>query len=367
MQATFLCCSHSWGGLELNTIRLSKWLQARGHDILLITYDKSRMYQEATNEGIPTEVFEYQRRHLDFGAAKQLAQRLQDKGRTSLIIAHYDQAYLAALAKYRHFPKLKLAYWQHMQYNLIKKSIYHRWMYRQIDAWITPLSYLQQQLFQHTTLKAAQIQLIPMCIDTRPFVENPLSMSEAREVLDLPKGVFLAGTIGRIDRQKGQEYSIMALEQLPYDDLHLAIIGEETLEQPGYEERLRELAMSLGVSERVHFRPFTRNVAAAFRALDVFVMSSLSEPIGMVTLEAMASGTPVIGTNTGGTPDLLLQGSCGLLVPPADPESLTNALQIYYLDRDLRQKATDRAREHVIKNYHYEAQCDGFEQIMAQW
>lgn len=164
-------------------------------------------------------------------------------------------------------------------------------------------------------------------------------------------------------------------------DIHLLLVGEETRgEEQGYARDLRHLAKSLHLVDHVHFRGFVTDVPAAYAALDVFTLTSLSETYGMVTIEAMAAGCPVIATNSGGTPDLLTlgqdapptgprtgsNGTVGqaLLVPPADPAALAVALARIMDEHELAETLRENGRRHAIRHFSHETQCASIERIL---
>ena len=104
--------------------------------------------------------------------------------------------------------------------------------------------------------------------------------------------------------------------------------------------------------------PFYTHTEIIYKALDVFIMSSLSEPYGMVTLEALLSGTNVIGTNTGGTKELLNNGEYGQLILPNDEHQLSKAIleiynKKYSINNDLIGIRINQKYDYknIIKNY----------------
>jgi glycosyltransferase involved in cell wall biosynthesis len=95
-------------------------------------------------------------------------------------------------------------------------------------------------------------------------------------------------------------------------------------------------------------------------------MSSHAEAYGMVTIEAMASGLPVIGTKNGGTPELLENGELGLLVEPKDERQLAEALGRLYADQKLRSALGVKARQVALAKYSYQTQCELIEQLLEK-
>ncbi|AMR65715.1 glycosyltransferase [Aquipseudomonas alcaligenes] len=168
-------------------------------------------------------------------------------------------------------------------------------------------------------------------IDIAAVQAEQVSREAAREHLGLPQGAWVVGNVGRLHPDKDQATLIrgfaQALPQLPAGSL-LAIMGSGKLEVS-----LKHLAAELGVTENVRFLGQVAGGRRYFKAFDLFALSSDHEPFGMVLLEAMAAGVPVIGTDCGGGREVV-QG-VGELFPLGDAAALAGALQRQAQSRDL--------------------------------
>lgn len=168
-------------------------------------------------------------------------------------------------------------------------------------------------------------------IDIAAVQAEQVSREAARAHLGLPQGAWVVGNVGRLHPDKDQATLIrgfaQALPQLPAGSL-LAIMGSGKLEAS-----LRRLAAELGVTENVRFLGQVAGGRRYFKAFDLFALSSDHEPFGMVLLEAMAAGVPVIGTDCGGGREVV-QG-VGELFPLGDAAALAGALQRQAQSRDL--------------------------------
>jgi glycosyltransferase involved in cell wall biosynthesis len=140
--------------------------------------------------------------------------------------------------------------------------------------------------------------------------------------------------VGRIDERKGIDAIIRALPLLP-PAARLELIGSG---DTAHLEELHALVRELGVQDRVQFGVVDRrNLAARYADADAFIFpSTWSEPFGIVPLEAMACGTPVVATGTGGTGEFLRDGHNALFFAPGDPQSLAAALNRLATDVELR-------------------------------
>ncbi len=112
-------------------------------------------------------------------------------------------------------------------------------------------------------------------------------------------------------------------------------------------EELEAAVKRLGLESVVHFPGFRRDASQLLPALDVFVLSSLSEGISLALLEAMAAGVPSVATAVGGNVEIISDPSCGLLVPPRSPRALAEAIQSLMDDRTRRQELMEGGRRRV--------------------
>ena len=184
-------------------------------------------------------------------------------------------------------------------------------------------------------------------IDIAAVQAEQVSREAARAHLGLPQGAWVVGNVGRLHPDKDQATLIrgfaQALPQLPAGSL-LAIMGSGKLEAS-----LKHLAAELGVTESVRFLGQVAGGRRYFKAFDLFVLSSDHEPFGMVLLEAMAAGVPVIGTDCGGGREVV-EGA-GWLFPLGDTAGLAasmagaHLLSVEELER-IRQSGFDKLRDH---------------------
>jgi len=144
-----------------------------------------------------------------------------------------------------------------------------------------------------------------------------------RQELGIGPDAFLVGNVGRLALQKGQRHLIAAmpllLERVPRARAIIAGGGD-------LEDYLRDLASEIGVAEQVHVLGPRKDVPALMHAIDVFVMPSIWEGFGLVLLEAMAAGRPIVASRVATIPEVVADGETGLLVPAGDPLALATAL-----------------------------------------
>jgi Glycosyl transferases group 1/Glycosyltransferase Family 4 len=155
----------------------------------------------------------------------------------------------------------------------------------------------------------------------------------ARGKLGLPVDGPLVGMVGRLQRWKGMHVflSAIALVRREHPAVRAVIVGAPHETEPAYPAELRAQAEALGISDIVMFAGFQANIPEWMQAMDVFVHASDREPFGIVVIEAMALGKPVVAGSAGGPAEIIADGEDGLLVPYGNDESLAHAI-LRYLD-----------------------------------
>jgi D-inositol-3-phosphate glycosyltransferase len=361
-----LCSSFSLGGLEINVVKLAAWMSQRGWNVTLYVPKGAPMSMLALKYRVRINYIQPSKKYFDINGAIKLCKKTRKDNINTLLISLGKDISLCGWAKFFSLNRLKLIFMQQMMIGVKKKDIIHTLRYAKIDAWLSPLPYLAKELNEKTRIPSDRVHLVPLCIETERFSSTRLMKKEARSALALPQDKTLIGIIGRIDFQKGQHLLIEAFSKLKKDhDAELLIMGEETKgENNHYLERLMQLAQHHHLADRIHFRPFHNEVQIAYAAIDIFIMASLGETYGMVTIEAMASGLPVIGADSGGTTELLGNGKLGLLFKPDDTEDLAVKLK-WALDNPAElKKISLEGKKNVLKNYSHNSGCELIEGVI---
>jgi glycosyltransferase involved in cell wall biosynthesis len=146
----------------------------------------------------------------------------------------------------------------------------------------------------------------------------------------------LVGIVGRLQPWKGQHVFLRAAARIvrKNPDARFVIVGDAIGGfSEGYPAQLRWLAGELGIADKVIFAGQRRDIPAVMAALDVVVHASRSEPFGIVIVEAMAAGKPVVATRGGGVGEIVVDGSTGMLVAVEDERAMSDAALRLIVDR----------------------------------
>jgi L-malate glycosyltransferase len=193
---------------------------------------------------------------------------------------------------------------------------------------------------QSTRVPKEQIVTIPNGVEPNEFRYDGNRWS-LRRALGFSTERLIAITVGRLNRQKGYPHLLEALASMPVLNRPLMLIVGDGPDRPELE--LRVSAMGLG--RDVQFLGHRRDVPALLAAADVFVLSSLWEGLPLALLEAMAAGLPSVVTAVGGNPDVVEDGTSGLLVPAGDGKAFSNALSRLLENSSQRERMGRAARE----------------------
>ncbi len=174
-----------------------------------------------------------------------------------------------------------------------------------------------------------RIQTIHNGVDLSCFPRKQPGDVEFKRRLGIPEGSFLVCAVGQICARKGLMELSQAFAQsyASTPSMHLAIVGKVVFEhEKPYGEQLLAYVTRTKISSRVHFAGEVRDAAAVLRGADLLVLNSLEEPFGLVLVEAMASGTPVLASRVGGIPEIVIHGTNGWLVERGDIVGLSRKL-----------------------------------------
>ena len=187
----------------------------------------------------------------------------------------------------------------------------------------------------------AKITVIPNAVEARVAVARDDAL---RAQLGVGGGRALVLTVARLEEQKGITHLLDAAASLP--EAVFAIAGE------GPERaRLVAKAASLGVADRVRWLGHRDDVPYLLACADLFVLPSLNEGLPLAAMEAMLAGVPIVATDAGGTGEIVRNGATGLLVAPADPRALSEAIRTMLGDRARAMRLATAARELIEREH----------------
>ncbi len=206
----------------------------------------------------------------------------------------------------------------------------------------------QEQLVRLYGANVDRIATVPCGVNLDLF--HPIGKTEARRQLGLRDDDRILLFVGRIEPLKGVDILLGAAAQLEGDsDCFVLVVGGDSAAQDGEVSHLRDLASELGIAERVNFLGAVdhERLPLYYSAADICVMPSFSESFGLVAVEAMACGTPVVASRVGGLAATVRDGETGYLIPWRCPEPFAERLELLLRNEGLRRAFGETARKEV--------------------
>ena len=191
------------------------------------------------------------------------------------------------------------------------------------------------------------IDVIHNAVDLERFQANAKGRQAIRRSLGLDRSQLVVGIVGQLTARKGQLELIEAYARVSCEvkDVVLLVIGASLFNRDDqYAERLQRAVESLGIRNQVCFLGPRDDVPGLMQGIDVLVVNSHEEPFALTVLEGLSSGTPVLATAVGGTPEMIRHGENGWLVKAKDREALAKAMLTLLRDEGLRRRLGSEGR-----------------------
>jgi glycosyltransferase involved in cell wall biosynthesis len=349
-QPLILLSSLAQGGAERVTVSFGCELARRGLPVTVCTLTDRHdgaLADELAHAGV---------RRVDLGG-RRLADprlvprylRLLSRHSIDLVHAHGQDAWIlgAAARRLGHTPLVLTRHVLDEPDTNWREALRRRnalWAARCADRLVTPSSAASDRLAELTGIDPSRIAVVPNGIDLSNFDRPDLDRrrGELRHALDVEPGEPLVLVPAMLRRGKGHDVLLAAmpavLQSAPRVRVLFAGSGEAG-------DALRRLAAPLGRS--VTFLGSRSDMPELYAACDLVVLASDAEVQPVSLIEAAAAGRPVVATRVGGTPDVVIDGLTGVLVPPGDPEMLARAIVSVLADPHRAAAKGEAARRHV--------------------
>ena len=320
-----LCLSTGRGGLEGYAAGLVRDLSARGHQIRVVARPDSEFAARAQHTPALTLTGN---RYRPLHGARRLARLARD---ADIIHLHRSADLpLAAAAKRLAGGRPALVYSRHMAITRDRRSSpIHRLMFDQVDLMLTLTEQVAEAARVKLPLPASRIAALPPGIDAG---DARMDCAELRP----PCVDFVVGCFSRIEPAKGQHELVEALIALDREGLALGAVIAGPVMNADYAERLRARVRESGLEKRIRFPGALADARPAMSCCDVVAMPSLNETLGLVIVEAMLRGVPVVATAAGGVLEVITDGETGLTYPVGDTAALADNLARLARDEEFR-------------------------------
>ena len=277
------------------------------------------------------------------------------------ILRIIPDGYFAIFAKLLSSRDIKLIFYAHGEEFLVANTsrefrLFAKMALKKADLVIANSYFTEQQVRKF--FPEARVEVVHLGVNYSDFQVPASKVLAYRQKWGFPENTVVFLTVSRMEPRKNHAQVFNVLAQLLREGLSVGYVIIGTGEE---EERLKRLAKSLDISDRIHFlgRVSEEEKILAFNAADVFVMPSIqlgpmTEGFGIVFLEAAAAGLPSVAGNVGGQPEAVLHGNTGLVVDGTNVKELYSALRYLVLNpkvrKDMGEKGRKWAKQHDWKN-----------------
>ncbi len=265
------------------------------------------------------------------------------------------------MAKLRGLPLPKVILQTHILISHTKKDPIHFLKYLFVDEMWCSSRPAQKMLEGFIPIAKEKIKIKRYGRAIQKTLDGFLSRQVAREKLDLPQDAIAVGLVSRIDPQKGiKEFLFGALPLLKeYPKLHLVFIGGKTQDDPkawSYAEDLENYCKNLpeNLQSRIHFKGEMKDSFQYMKALDLYALPSYKECFALSLLEAQLAELPVLGTRSGGTPDIVIEEQTGYLFEPQNEKSAGEALSRALSTQNLWPSFGAKAKQRISEEFDFE-------------
>lgn len=357
-----LCLSPDLGGLELYMMRASRYL---GDTCISVINEKGKLRRYYDDTAY--RYFTLKRRNVFFAwlSARDLA-RIVDAQAIDILHLHWTKDLpVAIIAKLLSKRKLKVVQSRHMRMTRFKDDMYHRFLYKNLDAMLAVTYQVKSQIEKFIPEKIRPKTQVLYIGAEQPMIISQEEKKNRREQLGLAES-FTVGIVGRIEPQKGQWLVIDAIEKLIHRGINAkALIVGHAMNDEYLGTLQKDIAMR-GLTDRMVFIGFTQEAQLMMQLCDVLVLATQNETFGLVLIEAMMCGVCVVGSDSGGPLEIIDDGINGMLFKTFDAVDLANKLALLQKDSALREEYARKGKQKGLNVFESQKQFGKLQVMLEQ-
>lgn len=305
---------------------LSTLLHRHGHQVWVACAPQTPLHEDVVGKGFVPQPFR-PRGYVDPAAIACLAGWLRRHG-VDIIHCHFSRDLWTVVPAARLARRVPVVLIKHVGTMHAKRDPAHRWLYRNLaQAWAIS-RVIRDNLIATHPLSPEKVEVVHHGLDLSRFQVPHQTRSRIRRELGFAHDALVVGTVGRLEPGKGHLEFLRMVGQVARQVPQSAflVVGGATRGEEFRAEPIFRLAQELNLGPRLVFAGFREDIPAVLSAMDVFAFPSRAEAFGLVVIEAMAAGLPVVSTASDGVLDIVVDGESGLLVPPQDVAALETAV-----------------------------------------
>lgn len=319
---------------------LTQQLIGRGHRVTIVCRSNSWIKQQS----LDVQFVDSNLKRFPISELRKIAGLVRDKN-IDVVHTHMSRAHAFGTLLKLFVPSVPVIKSAH------SRSVQLHWRFN--DFVIANSAATEQYHIRRNGISPKKIQAVHCFIDTDKF--QPASRLAARRVrrqLKWNNGEFLVGVVGEITKRKGQEFLVKAIPSLikAIPHLRVVMVGRFS-EQDPYVKQIRQYLSENGLEYTTQVIGIRDNVEDFLTAMNVSIVPSLEEPLGLAAIESQSVGTPVIVSETGGLTEVVNDEMSGLIVPMGDSDAISQAIIRLSQDVKLQRRLSFHGQEKVAGTF----------------
>ena len=319
---------------------LTQQLIGRGHRVTIVCRSNSWIKQQS----LDVQFVDSNLKRFPISELRKIAGLVRDKN-IDVVHTHMSRAHAFGTLLKLFVPSVPVIKSAH------SRSVQLHWRFN--DFVIANSAATEQYHIRRNGISPKKIQAVHCFIDTDKF--QPASRLAARRVrrqLKWNNGEFLVGVVGEITKRKGQEFLVKAIPSLikAIPHLRVVMVGRFSEQEP-YVKQIRRYLSENGLEYTTQLIGIRDNVEDFLTAMNVSIVPSLEEPLGLAAIESQSVGTPVIVSETGGLTEVVNDEMSGLIVPMGDSDAISQAIIRLSQDVKLQRRLSFHGQEKVAGTF----------------
>jgi glycosyltransferase involved in cell wall biosynthesis len=352
--------SDGWGGQEIRILAESLEFIKRGCEVTIAAQPDSQLIQKAREANISVLPLTMNK-GFNISAILKLVKFIK-RNKINIIHTHSSvDSRTGGIAGY--FAGIKVVRSRHISIPVSKSRLTWFQYMKLADRVITSGEFIRDTLIKENKMLSNRIVSAPAGADEEHFSISR-KVDDIKKQFGLDKDYFIVGMVSVLRSWKGHEFVIRAMETLKKDipNVHLLIVGDGPVK-----EKILNLIKDLSLEESITLTGHQNDPAPFYKAMDVVILPSYAGEATSQTLpQAMLMGKPVISTNIGGLPEVVIDRETGLIVLPKDSKSIYQAVLELFSDANLRDTIVKNGREHALNFFTFKKMVDTTEDVYIE-
>lgn len=348
--------SKTWAGGETHIKDLIKGLSERNHDIFLAV--RSQIAGNFADMAVNLKILPL-KNSIDFYSVWKLAKIIK-KNKIDIIHVHNGKDYwLAVFAKYL-AGRAKIVATRHILKPL-GNSFLHKKMFAKIDQFIAVSEQVKENLIKENNIDLEKIRVVHngMGLSNYTNIDSEYLFSE----LNIKKSDFVIGSVGTLCDRKNQKLLVDLAKKIEIKNIKFVLIGEDFTEKKEYKNELLNKIKKNNISNKLIMTGYRNDIPELMDFFDLLVVPSKAEAFGLVAIEAMAAGTPVIASKVDGLKEVIKNRSSGILISDNNINEYKKEILSLYHNKKLRKKYSKNGIKRVENKFSLEKMIKSVEKI----